>query len=404
MSTVTNFKVVPRLPSPASDGYLRKLIEKQPVCLVRVDLDGVLLAVNDAALTMLGATDLAEVLHASLVERFLAGRHDWWRDFAGRVWQEGSGSTECELLDLAGTTRNALLKGIAHWDHPDGIDSLFLTIRDMSAQVRLERAVHEALEVRQRSLQQLDVALREQERLGAELEQARSDGERLSAVVEQAEAERRDLANRCAECQSETLRTRDEQHRTELAANAHKAQELLDHLQEQLAAALCEQKRLAAGHHDAAAATRARQDDEEALAVRDARSQATITDLNAQLALAAEERQLLQDQLGYCLSAEADARQALQRAQQQHQHALGIVHRDCRTRMEMLEAQLADERHVALEAMEEQAAELDTLRESVVALASAAAAARHARRESLLGRLRPAQISEHDNRPVASGE
>ncbi|MEX2663852.1 MAG: hypothetical protein WD227_18115, partial [Vicinamibacterales bacterium] len=152
------------------------------------------------------------------------------------------------------------------------------------------------------------------------------------------------------------------------------------------------------------------------LAVRDARSQATITDLNAQVAQAAEERQLLQDQLAYCLAAEEDARQALQRARLQHQHALGIVHHDCRTRVEMLEAQLADERHErerllaeaaadrhgALEAMEEQAAELDTLRESVVALASAAATARQARRESVLGRLRPAHISGTDRHP--SGE
>ncbi|MEX2663851.1 MAG: PAS domain-containing protein, partial [Vicinamibacterales bacterium] len=260
MSTVANFKVVPRPASPASDGYLRQLIEKQPVCLVRVDLDGVLLAVNDAALSMLGANDLAEVLHASLVERFLSGRHDWWREFAGRVWREGSGSTECELLDLAGATRSALLKGIAHWDHPDGIDSLFLTIRDTSAQVRLERAVHEALEARQRSLQQLEVALGEQERLSEALEQARSEGERLTAVLSQAEADRQHRVDKCEECRGELLRTREEQHRAELAANAHKAQELLDHLQEQLATALCEQKRLAAGHQEASAAARARQD------------------------------------------------------------------------------------------------------------------------------------------------
>lgn len=77
----------------ASDGeHLRQLLEQQPACLVRVTLDGMLLAVNKAALSMLGASSLEQVLRTSIVERCLPGQQELWREFAVRVWSSGSGS------------------------------------------------------------------------------------------------------------------------------------------------------------------------------------------------------------------------------------------------------------------------------------------------------------------------
>ena len=55
-------------PDPASTDsiYLLRLLEKQPSCLIRVDLDGTLLAVNEAGLKLLGTEALHQVLGRSL--------------------------------------------------------------------------------------------------------------------------------------------------------------------------------------------------------------------------------------------------------------------------------------------------------------------------------------------------
>ena len=53
--------------------HLRRLIESQPTCLMRVGLDGGLLAVNEAAQKMLGAAGLTAVLGTFLARTRRAG-------------------------------------------------------------------------------------------------------------------------------------------------------------------------------------------------------------------------------------------------------------------------------------------------------------------------------------------
>ena len=65
---------------------LRTLLERQPSCLMRVAVDGTLLAVNEAALSLLGASELGQVLDSSLVECIEDGRTTW-SGFIQRVAQ-----------------------------------------------------------------------------------------------------------------------------------------------------------------------------------------------------------------------------------------------------------------------------------------------------------------------------
>jgi hypothetical protein len=61
---------VPSALTPSSDAsYLRRLLERQPACLIRVRLDGVLLACNDAALSLFGVGALRAVLNTNLTDR-----------------------------------------------------------------------------------------------------------------------------------------------------------------------------------------------------------------------------------------------------------------------------------------------------------------------------------------------
>src|SRR5437764_15080817 len=66
--------------------HLLHLIEKQPSCLLRVGRDGVLLACNDAGLSLLGKTELAQVLNRGFHEHLHDDHAGPWREFVDRVW------------------------------------------------------------------------------------------------------------------------------------------------------------------------------------------------------------------------------------------------------------------------------------------------------------------------------
>jgi hypothetical protein len=135
---------------PAAEAaYLRTLIEKQPSPLMRVAMDGSLLAVSDAALNLLAGRDLAQVLGTNLSDRLAPEQASQWRDFADRVGKNGSASVECTLTDLSETARVVQLQGVALTDHPDGIDSILVTARDVSAARRLEASLTEQESQRQ---------------------------------------------------------------------------------------------------------------------------------------------------------------------------------------------------------------------------------------------------------------
>src|SRR5262249_57074982 len=91
----------PEKAAPAPVGmipHLKHLIESLPVCVMRTDLEGCLLAANDSALQMLGVTEHGKVLSKSLSERISAEHTEDWRAFLQRSWSEGAGSVECELI------------------------------------------------------------------------------------------------------------------------------------------------------------------------------------------------------------------------------------------------------------------------------------------------------------------
>jgi hypothetical protein len=111
-------------------GHLLQIIERQPACLMRVDLEGQFLAVNQAGLSLLGAQGLGDVLGTSVTERITNGGD--WTEFARRVWSHAPGSLECSLMRGPSSIQTILFHAIALPDHPDQIPSLLLTARDLS--------------------------------------------------------------------------------------------------------------------------------------------------------------------------------------------------------------------------------------------------------------------------------
>lgn len=77
--------------------HLLRLIESQPSCVMRVGVDGTLLAVNDAALKLLGAPGLETVLGTSLSDRLASRSGPVWQEFVSRLQGGASSSVECAL-------------------------------------------------------------------------------------------------------------------------------------------------------------------------------------------------------------------------------------------------------------------------------------------------------------------
>ena len=211
----------------AEAAHLRSLIEKQPSCLMRVGVDGRLLAINDAALSLLGARDLGPALRTNLIHRLAPGQYGWWHEFAGRVVAGGSASGECEMRDLSGAERTVVMQGRALPDHPDGIPSLLVAVRDISAMRRLEASLrqHEAerAKLQQQMAEEHQLALLERERearhaltaradvervgeqqqqLRAALEASQAEVQRLRAVADEAQAGQQRLERRVAEAEA----------------------------------------------------------------------------------------------------------------------------------------------------------------------------------------------------------
>ncbi len=177
---------------PAADANaeterLRALLDRQPTCLLRLRMDGRILAANDAALAQLAARTLGEALDHEFTDRLRTNPEDLWRDFAGRVRANGAASCRCVLTDLAGADHDVQIQGVRQGGHPDGADSIIVSVRDISAMAGLERALEAQGEIRReldRAREELERAAAERQRLLARLAEREVEVGQLSRMLE----------------------------------------------------------------------------------------------------------------------------------------------------------------------------------------------------------------------------
>ena len=197
------------VPQPDADDEverLRLLIERQPTCLLRVGLDGVILAANDAALGQLGARQLGQALGRRFTQWMAPNHRDRWFDLARRAYENGAASIECELLDLAERRHAVQIRAVKQPPHPDGKESMTLASREISGMSRLEQALldqeaaglalanaRERLEAHGKARA---AGSEERARLQRELDEARAEIERLAARLAEHGTARDDGAGR----------------------------------------------------------------------------------------------------------------------------------------------------------------------------------------------------------------
>src|SRR4051812_23530146 len=239
-----------KLPATSETEHLRTLLEKQPSCLMRVGVDGVLLALNDAALGLLDSSDLASLLGRPISERLGEAHVAQWPEFAGRVWSDGAGSFECGLVDRAGLVRTVLLQAIALREHHDGIDSLLVAARDVSGSRELERTLQASegeLAVLNAVRTELAAALAREQLLVARVGEIAAECEDRAALLKQSEIAREQIEAHQLKERAPLQRLAEEQ-QLALLEQQRKFRDAVNILRAQLAQATTEQAALRAAN------------------------------------------------------------------------------------------------------------------------------------------------------------
>jgi hypothetical protein len=141
--------------------HLRHLLDTQPSCLMRLGADGTVLAANDAALKLIGATSVAQVLGRDFSAWVPSDQRDRWTAFTTGVVQGYPASVECEIAAPSSDRQPTLFHGVPLTDHPDGVSSMAVAARAVSGQRQLEAAVIELEEqLRQRDAERFKARAR----------------------------------------------------------------------------------------------------------------------------------------------------------------------------------------------------------------------------------------------------
>jgi PAS domain S-box-containing protein len=156
-----------------AEPHLRSVLETQPVVLVRLGKDGTFLAVNESAMSALGAERLDQLLGTSISGLLPPDERNPLQLFLERISTGHRGSLEIDLTALTGTRHTMQLHAAPHPGAPDGIESLLVTLRDVTESRRLEQSLVEAMA---RQTEQEAAHEVERARLAAELAEARKLG------------------------------------------------------------------------------------------------------------------------------------------------------------------------------------------------------------------------------------
>ena len=222
------------------EARLRVMLETAPVCLMRVESDGTILAMNIAALDMVDAKRAEQLVDQSWYDRVELDARAACRDFIERAARGERGSLKCQIEGLAGTLRWVGMHAVTAPVDTDGAPSALVAIHDLEKTRTLEAGLEEALEEYR---QQLEV-------LEQELSEVKAQNQRLIAGHE---ADRADLQPPASTDQASERAAREQAeatHRQQLAD-----EQLLNDMLERTVAAKDAKCRQLIADHEAERAT-----------------------------------------------------------------------------------------------------------------------------------------------------
>ena len=129
------------------EARLRSLVEKLPASIVRLSADGIVLATNDRAVTLLGASGATQLLKKQFDVLVAADGREAWTDFVVRVCAGETRSTEVAITTLDGIDRVVEAAAVPSPAEFGRSPSLLMVIRDVTHSRRLEAAVEQVTEL-----------------------------------------------------------------------------------------------------------------------------------------------------------------------------------------------------------------------------------------------------------------
>jgi PAS domain S-box-containing protein len=129
------------------EARLRSLVEKLPACIVRLSADGMVLATNDRAVSLLGGNNANQLLKKSFDALVPEEGRAAWTDFVVRVCAGETRSYEVAINTLDGIERVLEAAAVPSPVEFGRSPSLLMVLRDMTDRKRLEAAVQQATEL-----------------------------------------------------------------------------------------------------------------------------------------------------------------------------------------------------------------------------------------------------------------
>ena len=127
------------------ESRLRALVDKLPACVIRLSPDGVVLATNSVALSLLGAAQPNQLLRKPLDSLINAEHHGSWKEFVSRVCAGEQRSYEVPLTALDGVSRVLEAVGVPSPAETGTSASALMVLRDVSDRKRLEASLEDAI-------------------------------------------------------------------------------------------------------------------------------------------------------------------------------------------------------------------------------------------------------------------
>ena len=128
------------------EARLRSLVEKLPASILRLSADGIVLATNDRALSLLGASGANQLLKKSFDVMVQDSGREAWTDFVVRVCAGETRSTEVSITTLDGVERVLEAAAVPSPVEFGRSPSLLTVLRDVTHRKRLEAAVEQVTE------------------------------------------------------------------------------------------------------------------------------------------------------------------------------------------------------------------------------------------------------------------
>ena len=183
--------------------HLRAVLERLPVAVLRIEVNGTLMAVNQAGLGLLGADSLAQVLSTSFLtyldDSLVAPCRRLLEDAAQGV----GGSLEIELRGLTGTPHSLEVHAVPHPGAPDATPSVMVTLRDVSRARQLALVLEDAVARQTDADTRLQSALQNLQQQQSRYDALLTDRQKAQ---QQVEADQSDLRQRLAAAAEQTTR------------------------------------------------------------------------------------------------------------------------------------------------------------------------------------------------------